>query len=378
MQVLGIDLGFGFTKATNGNRELVIKSVIGEPEATYGGQVGGLLDDAEHLHLEFDDMGLFVGELAERQSALRAFTLDQDRFISEAAKPLALAVASVLGDPREPIKLVTGLPISTYRDRGADLAEILQGRHSFVRVDRQGGRQRVVVDFTDVEVIPQPFGSLYNTMLGADGSVADASIQRGKVGVVDVGFHTADFTVADRTALLDRASASVESGIGRAFSVISAKLREKSGVSVELYRLHEAMQRRRVKVHGNDYDLGRLIEHVLGQLATDLASEANRLWSDEWDMDAILVTGGGGAALAPYITPLLSGRVLPVDESADTRLNNVRGYYKYGLHLWGGAGGRSADAGEGSTAVPSTDTAGEATSEVPDGSGAAATRTNPY
>ncbi len=145
--------------------------------------------------------------------------------------------------------------------------------------------------------------------------------------------------------------------------MISAKLREKSGVSVELYRLHEAMQRRRVKVHGNDYDLARLIEHVLGQLATDLASEANRLWSDEWDMDAILITGGGGAALAPYITPLLSGRVLPVDASDDTRLNNVRGYYKYGLHLWGG-GGRSVGA-DGGASEPVNVSTGDAPGDAP-------------
>ena len=30
MQILGIDLGFGFTKATDGQRSLVVKSVIGE------------------------------------------------------------------------------------------------------------------------------------------------------------------------------------------------------------------------------------------------------------------------------------------------------------------------------------------------------------
>lgn len=338
MQVLGIDLGFGFTKATNGEREAVIKSVIGEAEALYQGQVASLRGEAEeHLHIELDDASLFVGDLAERQSALRSFTLDQDRFIAEAAKPLALAVGSVLADPNQPIRLVTGLPISTYRDRADELAKTLQGRHSFVSVDAAGGRRRVVLEITEVKVIPQPFGSLYNVVLGKDGTVADPAAQREKIGVIDVGFHTTDFTVSDKTTFIERGSASTESGIGRAFSTIAAKLREKSGVSVELYRLYDAMQRRRIKVRGNEYDLTRLVEHVLNQLATDLASEANRLWADEWDIDAIVITGGGGAVLAPYLTPLLSGRVLPVDETADVRLNNVRGYYKYGRHVWGRA-----------------------------------------
>ncbi len=337
MQVLGIDLGFGFTKATNGERELVIKSVIGESEALYAGRVAGIRNDAQHLHLELEDSSIFVGELAERQSALRSFTLDQERFITEAAKPLALAVGSVLADQTQPIRLVTGLPISTFRDKADELARLLKGRHSFVTIASDGERKRVVLDFAEVHVIPQPFGSLYNMVLGADGTVSDPSVQREKIGVIDVGFHTTDFTVSDRTTFIERGSASTESGIGRAFSTIAAKLREKSGVSVEVYRLYDAMESRRIKVRGNEYDLTRLVEHVLSQLATDLASEANRLWADEWDMDSIVITGGGGAVLAPYLAPLLSGRVLPVDETADARLMNVRGYHKFGRYLWGRA-----------------------------------------
>ncbi len=39
--------------------------------------------------------------------------------------------------------------------------------------------------------------------------------------------------------------------------------------------------------------------------------------------------------LAPYLQPLLSGEVQPVDPTADSRLNNVRGYWKYGRNVWG-------------------------------------------
>ncbi len=95
------------------------------------------------------------------------------------------------------------------------------------------------------------------------------------------------------------------------------------------------MDEGRIKIRGESFDLSKLIEHVLTQLATDIASDANRLWADEWDMDAIVITGGGGAVLAPYLTPLLSGRVLPVDGSRDARLNNVRGFWKLGVKTWG-------------------------------------------
>ena len=40
------------------------------------------------------------------------------------------------------------------------------------------------------------------------------------------------------------------------------------------------------------------------------------------------------AALAPYLNAQLVGQVLEVESGEDTRLNNVRGYQKYGMHLW--------------------------------------------
>ena len=81
---------------------------------------------------------------------------------------------------------------------------------------------------------------------------------------------------------------------------------------------------------------GRLPDDVLEQLAARIAQEVNRLWADDWDIDAIVITGGGGAALAPYLQPLIEGEVLPMPADTDARLNNVTGYYKYGMHIWGG------------------------------------------
>ncbi len=336
MHVLGIDLGFGFTKATDGERSLVVKSVIGE--AT-DGRLGGPMPEArpgsDHLHIEIEDRGLFVGDLAERQSSLRSFTLDHDRFIADAAKILAIATAAELTDSDEPVGLVTGLPISTFRSTSDELTRLLRDRHSFVAIAPDGSRSRRVLEIREVKVIPQPFGSMYDMVLDDAGSVGDRQTLQQKVGIVDVGFQTSDLTVSDRGTFLERASISTETGVGRAFATIAGKIREKSGVNVELYRLYEAMDEGRIKIRGESFDLSKLIEHVLTQLATDIAADANRLWADEWDMDAVVITGGGGAVLAPYLTPLLNGRVLPVDGSRDARLNNVRGFWKLGVKTWG-------------------------------------------
>lgn len=364
MQTLGIDLGFGFTKATDGERSLVVKSVIGE--AT-DGRLGGPMAEArpgnDHLHLELEDRGVFVGDLAERQSSLRSFTLDQDRFMTDSAKVLALAVAAELTESDEPIGIVTGLPISTFRQKADELARLLRDRHAFTVIAPGGARNRRVLEVRDVKVIPQPFGSMYDIVLDDAGAIGDRQMLQQKVGIVDIGFQTSDLTVSDRGTFLERASQSTETGVGRAFATIAGKVREKSGVNVELYRLYEAMDEGRIKVRGESFDLSRLIEHVLGQLATDIAADVNRLWADEWDIDAIVITGGGGAVLAPYIAPLLNGRVLPVDGSRDARLNNVRGFWKLGVQNWGVPA--PAPAAEPEPALVGAGENGEAPRELP-------------
>jgi plasmid segregation protein ParM len=266
VQILGIDFGFGFTKATDGERSLVVTSVVGEAEQRYLENVVDLPLDEDHIHLELDDRIVFVGDLATRQSSLRSFTLDQDRFVAESVRVLGLGVGSLLAAPEEPLKVVTGLPISTYREKREQVANELSGRHAFAAIDPAGRRRRVVLEIAEVRVLPQPFGTVYDLLLNDVGEIGSRDLLQEKVGVIDVGFQTSDFTVADRISFLERASGSTESGIGRAFSVIAGKVREKSGVSVELYRLYDAMQQGRIKVRGSTFDLGRLIEHVLTQL----------------------------------------------------------------------------------------------------------------
>jgi plasmid segregation protein ParM len=335
VEILGIDIGFGFTKATNGKDFLVCKSVLGEAtDIQFQEQVLADATGDDHLQVEVDGKSWFVGELAERQSNVRFFTLDQSQFIAQFAKNLALTAAARLVGGYIPINLVTGLPIGYYRQHKDELARILQGEHKVALVDAAGKRQEKVVNINKVRVIPQPFGSMFNLMLNDLGDLGDKRLVKEKIGIIDVGFRTSDYTISDKMRYSERGSRTTDSGIARAFNVIVTKLREKSGVSVELYRLYDAVDRGSIKIRGKEYDLKVLTEQVFSQLAGAVANEVERLWADDWDMDAMVITGGGGAVLARYLTPLLNGHVLPVDASKDARLCNVQGYWKFGKHLW--------------------------------------------
>ena len=74
MEILGIDIGFGFTKATDGRQDLVFKSVLGESTDIQVREemLAVESEKQEHLQVELDGKSYFLGELAERQSARRA------------------------------------------------------------------------------------------------------------------------------------------------------------------------------------------------------------------------------------------------------------------------------------------------------------------
>ena len=336
MRILGADIGFGYTKATDGRQFQVFKSLVGEANPI---QFADTLLPAGNpnlppRHFEFGDDKVFVGELAERQSRGRGFTLDPTLFLENYAKTLALASIAPYAEHGDPVRLVTGLPISFFRKHREALITLLQKRHDLTIVHPDGRAEDKQIYIEKVRVIPQPFGSLFNLMLDDNGKATSQRFVQEKIGVIDIGFRTSDFTISDRTRYFERGSASTDSGVSLAYSAIANVLQEKSGVNVELYRLYDAITRGTIKIKGKRYDLKGLAEKAFTQLATRLATEVNRLWADDWDLDAIVLTGGGGSALAPYLQPLLEGEVLPTPPDQDARLNNVLGYWKYGVHLW--------------------------------------------
>lgn len=339
MRVLGADIGFGYTKATDGRQFQIFKSLVGEAvPVQFGDSLLAASPVQPPRHFEIGEEKVFVGELAERQSRGRGFTLDPGLFLEHYAKTLALASIAPYVDHGDPVRLVTGLPVSFFRKHKDALTTLLQNRHTITIVNPSGEAEEKQIYIERVRVIPQPFGSMFNLMLDDTGKVMSQRFVTEKIGVIDIGFRTTDYTISDRTRYSERGSGSSDSGMSMAYSAIANVLQEKSGVNVEVYRLYEATQRGSLKIKGTRYDLKPLLERACTQLATRIAAEVTRLWADDWDVDAIVLTGGGGAVLAPYLQKLLEGEVLPLPVDEDARLNNVFGYWKYGQHIWPAAG----------------------------------------
>ena len=335
MRILATDIGFGYTKASDGRQTQVFKSLVGEANPSQFSDVLLPVAAAAPRHFVIGGEEIYVGELAESQSRARGFTLDPAQFIAKYARTLGLAALAPYAEHGDPVRLVTGLPISFFRKYKDALTTALQNRHVITVVQANGEREEKTIYIEKVRVIPQPFGSLFNLMLNDQGKAVQQRFVTEKIGVIDVGFRTTDFTIADKTRYSERGSVSTDSGISVAYNVIANLLHEKSGTQIELYRLYEAATRGTIKIKGQRFDLTGLVKEAFSQLAIRIAAEANRLWTDDWDIDCIVLTGGGGAALAPFLQPLVQGEVLPMPPEADARFNNVIGYWKYGANIWG-------------------------------------------
>ena len=335
MNIIGIDIGFGFTKVTNGEREGIFKSIFGDGrQIQFREQFLGSVGTESMLHMDIDGHEYFVGELAELQSDLRSFTLDQDQFVADFTKILAVAALTQVVESNSSVRVVTGLPISYYKRHREQLAAIVKGQHTAEVFDAAGHKTPVATTVTHIRVIPQPFGSLFNALLNESGDVADRRLVAEKVGVIDIGFCTTDYTIADKTRYSEHGSRTSNAGISRAFENIAGQVKEQTGVDVELYRLYDAVSRGSIKVRGQTINLTPMVEAAFDNLASSISSEVDRLWADDWDIDQILVTGGGATALASYLKTRLQGDVILPQEAADSRFSNVHGYWRFGKNSW--------------------------------------------
>ena len=340
MQVLGIDIGFGFTKATNGTDTVIFKSLFGDASDIQFWADFGDCRPSDHIHVTIDGKSYFIGDLAEQQSSVLNYTLDQEKLITDFVHIMTLTVAGMLikngGNINVPVNIVSGLPIGFYKAHHKRFNEILTGHHSVTYHTHDGRETTKEIYINKVRMLPQPLGSLLDLVMDEKGRIVNETLANQKVGVVDIGFRTSDFTVMDHLRYIDRASRTMDTGISKGFAVIADKLREKCGISVELHRLFRAVETGCIKYRGKDFDINKIREQVYTQLASSIANDVDRLWTDDWDIDAILLTGGGCRELAEHLQPHISGNVMPIEPGIDLRLKNVMGYAKYGHFVWSG------------------------------------------
>jgi hypothetical protein len=146
MDVLGIDIGFGFTKACNSNEHLMFKSIFG---------------DAVDIQFQSD-----FGNGSQNNNL--------------------------------------HVTIKEYHKR---FAEILTGQHEITFHRHDGSMVNRQIFIRKILMMPQPLGSFFNLLMDDNGKITNADFAKQKIGVIDIGFRTTDITMGKiekyRSMLLD-------------------------------------------------------------------------------------------------------------------------------------------------------------------------------
>jgi len=325
--VVGLDIGYGHVKTVTMHRIDAFPSVLA-PWPGEGFRVESGAGPNGPGGLRHRGARYLIGDPALRLASRRWVTLDRDWAVSDGYQALLLNALARVGVPSgAEVRLVTGLPVGDLERQAGPARQRLLGTHQ-IELLPTGARWDVTV--SEVAIMPQPFGTLLGLVLDHDGGLQDPTLAERRVGILDIGFLTTNYLVADRLEVVVAQSFSRNSGMAHLLRDLGRAIQTEYGIERDPHDLDEAALRGRLTVSGHAIDLAPLLAPLLTDHAEAILAPASMLWGPVQALDAVLVTGGGGPVLAPQLEGLGPHvRLVP-----NARLANATGYYRYGRRVF--------------------------------------------
>jgi plasmid segregation protein ParM len=229
----------------------------------------------------------------------------------------ALFLAALAATGAEQIgHLVTGLPVSHYKNGHAGLAQRLRGTHSI------GGGVAVAVE--RVTVLPQPAGA-YLDFINRIESLDLA--ERGQILVIDVGFFSVDWVLVDRGEIRHAASGTSLLAMSMVLKAADDLLRERHGCQVGVDRLELAVREGWPSFYagGQRIATGELLSEAANLIAPRALAEMRQTLRGEHAVDGILVAGGGATLFEPHVAAIFPGTHIALPDLPV--LANARGFW---------------------------------------------------
>jgi len=307
MDIIGLDIGYGYTKLVTRNRRIVFPSVLGQYEAL-GHQ--GILRRAPDP-LVVDGNKWYVGKPALLHSRDARRILARDRTPQHYKIFLRWALRE-LGFSGE-VVIYTGLPVSWYKDADAAVLHDLEGVHS---------TNGTFVNVTDVKVMPQPFGAYLSQILNDDGIAVHNHEQ---AGIIDIGYYTSDLLyIVDNEVSAGR-STGIDIGMSSAVDEICQRIEDQHNLSIDKHReIEEILRTWRVQTSDGSIDVSTIVDSALNRLGALINDQMAEIWPRSYRRRAtVMLAGGGGLALQDYVHYDLLVN--------DSQFANAIGFYRMGV-----------------------------------------------
>lgn len=330
---IGLDIGYGVTKAITQRDQTVFPSVAG-----YSRDIKFRAAEIAQKHpadqIWDDDGHWFIGDLAlnqlpaGEQRRLRGRTANESEMGNVFRLRMAkAAIAKLVGKPAHTgdtvhIRIATGLPVDHMPD-SPDLKKALMGAH-LIKTD-QG---EFVANVSEVMVMPQPYGTIYSQRLTEAGEINRCNMHR-RTGVCDVGTYTIDIALDDEFEYIDSQSGSIESGVFTAQERIGAAIERDFREKVDLKTIEGVLRTGCLTAYGEQHDYADEVADALQPLRAATMELINAKWKSGLGVDVIYVSGGGAALVIDDVNQVYRQAVMV--QSA--QLANARGYLNYALSV---------------------------------------------
>lgn len=314
MVPVGLDVGYGYTKAFGPGGEVIFPSVVGP----VSGRIF-TLGDAGVPRIAVEGREYVCGEAALKHSPTPIEVRSRDFVHTEAYRVLLLWALCELGE--EEAAVVLGLPVGHFQSLKEEL-ERYEGGH---RVMIDGAERELAVRI--LRVVPQPVGTVLDFLLNRLGEAVSDSFLGKTVGVVDIGHYTTDLVVFEDLEFSAARTGGSDVGVSAFLERVREKLEERFRSSFTLREVERAVQRGRLRFEGRDHplDLGEEIE----AFASAVMAVVRNVWGDPRKLDEVILTGGGARLLGERLK-----REIPHAAVApEPVFANVRGFFKYAVRL---------------------------------------------
>jgi len=119
------------------------------------------------------------------------------------------------------------------------LAARLRGEHTF----RLGQGSNLTVTVTEVQVVPQPFGTLFNSILNERGRLVSEEMAASRLGIIDIGTHTTDYILVEGLRYVEKGSDSIGTGMSQVADLTGREILDKYHFSLSYTRWTERYKR---------------------------------------------------------------------------------------------------------------------------------------
>jgi plasmid segregation protein ParM len=332
---LGLDLGFGFTKCIDGEQTVIFQSHMRQGN---GPSDVATVPPAGTHHITLDDHDYIVGNGALGPSLFDDFARRPKRLIDTYGQRLVLTATAPFSRQEAPLHVVIGLPVAYFQQWATELATRLTGYHKIGIYQPDGRCARKNIHIRKVHVIPTPLGTFTGLIMDADGRRQTSEYDDLKIAVVDIGFRTTDILIMASGRFCNRGSGTIEMGMANGFERIADRLHRKAGEVPDFNRLYKSIRMGSIRIEDQEYNLTKLRDETYRDVSAALADRINYCLKDDWDIERILLTGGGAADAAETIAPLIDGEVVLIEHEQDVRLSNAQGQLCLARHMWGTSG----------------------------------------